>query len=486
MRDNSNDDKIILEPGYVLQNKLNVGSGLVVKNWIECIHAQLVQDWPLYQFRVKFTKSNELLIQFIKPNYINILQNTTTNSHNSQNPDINSYNSPNPGPLNVPFPPPNNALNKYMHYLASHGLCSEYKLKKRGDRWNIYEVEYINQNGSLDGTIPTYGADVNKPHIAALRQSTGDYNCLIGIGGIGSSSNKYIGGSSSSKYSGSNNNSSLKATNKTVHWYTKSSKYNSKANTTNIVNDNNMGFINNTMGFNSHSSSNPSTPIKKPIENTIKPTILPTPEHGILIHSNEEIQKKKEIRLHNSSSNDNEEGVRTMEGEQTRGRTASEDNIVRTIPSTVDSIVRTQPPRPPPITTTPSLLPILHTQQHLQNTEQNTETSKVYYLTYAFYAPWVHTSNMNVKRSMGYSNRVKAKKYSDYYHNRYSLTGNNQNTTDTIQNTTIIQNNNTTTSSNSNLDLTGSIKSDGTNLSSPQAAANRFMNGFLRDAKYNK
>ena len=29
MRDNSNDDKIILEPGYVLQNKLNVGSGLV-------------------------------------------------------------------------------------------------------------------------------------------------------------------------------------------------------------------------------------------------------------------------------------------------------------------------------------------------------------------------------------------------------------------------------------------------------------------------
>ena len=398
-----------------------------------------------------------------------------------------------------------------MHYLASHGLCSEYKLKKRGDRWNIYEVEYINQNGSLDGTIPTYGADVNKPHIAALRQSTGDYNCLIGIGGMGSSSNKYIGGSSS-KYSGSNNTSSIKATNKTVHWYTKSSKHNNNNTNTTNNNDNNMGFINNTMGFNSHSSSNPSTPIKKPIENTIKPTILPPPEHGILINSNEKILKKKEIRLHNSSSNDNEEGVRTMdeegvrtmdeegvrtmdeegvrtmdeegvrtmEEEQTRG-SEEQENIVRTIPSTVDSIIRTQPPRPPPITTTPSL------QQHLQNTEQNTEANKVYYLTYAFYAPWVHTSNMNVKRSMGYSNRVKAKKYSDYYHNRYSLTGNNQTTTDTINNTTIIQNNNTTTSSsNSNIDLTGSIKSDGTNLSSPQAAANRFMNGFLRDAKYNK
>lgn len=123
MRENKDEDKIILEPGYVLKSKLAVGSGLMVKEWTSKLHAKLVKDWPQYKFRVKFTKSNEMVIQFLKPAAV------TANGINA--------------PLNVLFPPPNNMLNKYMHTLAQHGLANEFGLKKRGDRWNIYEVSRL-------------------------------------------------------------------------------------------------------------------------------------------------------------------------------------------------------------------------------------------------------------------------------------------------------------------------------------------------------
>lgn len=99
--------------------------GLAVKKWSKTIFEKLSQDWPAYTFRVRFTKSNELLIQFEKPT--------------KQNNYVASDRNP-PPPI---FPPPNNALGKYMHHFSTHGLAGKYGLKRRGDRWNIMEMEKV-------------------------------------------------------------------------------------------------------------------------------------------------------------------------------------------------------------------------------------------------------------------------------------------------------------------------------------------------------
>lgn len=133
-------EKCVLETGFVQQQSLNaVESGLQVQQWAKQLHAQLTRDWRLYKFKIKFTKSNELLIQFLKPATVTA---TTTRVagvvpglDDPQScyvePDRRTgggmmlaggdpasqlqakvgagYNS-----LNVLFPPPNSLLTKYM------------------------------------------------------------------------------------------------------------------------------------------------------------------------------------------------------------------------------------------------------------------------------------------------------------------------------------------------------------------------------------
>jgi hypothetical protein len=110
-------DKFRCGPFHLNQRRLaSVASGLKVQEWSRKIFDQLLTDWPAYKFKVKFTESNEFIIQFESL--------STSNS--------------------IPFPPPNDALQKYMQRMATHGIASEFGLKKRGDRWNKVEYEVTN------------------------------------------------------------------------------------------------------------------------------------------------------------------------------------------------------------------------------------------------------------------------------------------------------------------------------------------------------
>ena len=122
-------EKCVLETGFVQQQSLNaMESGLQVQQWAKKLHAQLTRDWRLYKFKIKFTKSNELLVQFLKPapaTPADRARTTTTTippliepdrrtggGVSSVDPQVKAgagYNS-----LNVLFPPPNSLLTKYM------------------------------------------------------------------------------------------------------------------------------------------------------------------------------------------------------------------------------------------------------------------------------------------------------------------------------------------------------------------------------------
>jgi hypothetical protein len=92
-------------------------------------------------------------------------------------------------------------------------------------------------------------------------------------------------------------------------------------------------------------------------------------------------------------------------------------------------------PRPPRINTHPSGqggdtfpgTPMSYTEEARQQGQEgypsDNSAHKVYYLTYSFYAPWIHTNHMNVRRAVSYTNRTKAQKYGDKYHLKYSLNG---------------------------------------------------------------
>jgi uncharacterized protein involved in tolerance to divalent cations len=133
----------------------------MIKGWIHKIHSQLTKDWKDYSFKIKFTKTNELVIQFIKPSASASSNENDFERQSSTSPfpfppassTPTNQNAPPliaPLPINYPpFPPPNNALQKYMNHLASHGIVKEYGLTKRGDRWNVLEQEFIEERGTI-------------------------------------------------------------------------------------------------------------------------------------------------------------------------------------------------------------------------------------------------------------------------------------------------------------------------------------------------
>lgn len=107
------------------------------KLWATEMYKQLSKDWPQYPFKVKFTKSHEFLVMFEAPEKAS----------------------------NVEFPPPNNSLNRYMNQIANHGLAFTFKLKRRGDRWNLLEQEeppdlFISEDESVKKDVPAVGADL--------------------------------------------------------------------------------------------------------------------------------------------------------------------------------------------------------------------------------------------------------------------------------------------------------------------------------------
>eukprot|EP01039_Chlorochromonas_danica_P007112 gene7112-7864_t len=99
--------------------KLTHKRKLMIEEWSKIIFRQLEKDWKEYSFRIRFLKSQELVIQFRKPD-------KGKENENSTSPT-------------VPFPPPNNALLRYMQHLATHGVANDWQLQKRGDRWHVWE-----------------------------------------------------------------------------------------------------------------------------------------------------------------------------------------------------------------------------------------------------------------------------------------------------------------------------------------------------------
>jgi hypothetical protein len=59
--------------------------------------------------------------------------------------------------------PPEKALLRYMNNMASHGLASKLKLKRRGDRWNV--VEFIDQLQIEESSNPDPQERPQKPRI---------------------------------------------------------------------------------------------------------------------------------------------------------------------------------------------------------------------------------------------------------------------------------------------------------------------------------
>eukprot|EP00599_Poterioochromonas_sp_BG-1_P013701 CAMPEP_0173162422 /NCGR_PEP_ID=MMETSP1105-20130129/19271_1 /TAXON_ID=2985 /ORGANISM="Ochromonas sp., Strain BG-1" /LENGTH=180 /DNA_ID=CAMNT_0014082195 /DNA_START=265 /DNA_END=804 /DNA_ORIENTATION=- len=172
---------------------IGLQSGNLIKHWLQHLHELLVQDWKEYQFRIKFTKSHELLIQFLQPDpndkdkykshelLIQFLQPDPNDKEKDEplllrplptsptKPNNTSADTDNPSvkPIVKILPPlpPNNALQKYMNRLAAHGLAREFGLAKRGDRWNVLEKEFVedatfsNSPRESDGDSITYADD---------------------------------------------------------------------------------------------------------------------------------------------------------------------------------------------------------------------------------------------------------------------------------------------------------------------------------------
>lgn len=106
---------------------------LMIKSWVTKIHQQISRDWPMYSFRIRYTPTQEILIQFAYPKANGMGASTTADGAG----------------IIPPFPPPHNALNKYMHQLASHGLASQFNLAKRGDRWHVVERDWADSASTV-------------------------------------------------------------------------------------------------------------------------------------------------------------------------------------------------------------------------------------------------------------------------------------------------------------------------------------------------
>ena len=141
---------------------------------------------------------------------------------------------------------------------------------------------------------------------------------------------------------------------------------------------------------------------------------------------------------------------------------------------------------------------ILHNNNHYNNSVEPI-AQKVYYLTFSFYAPWIHTSHMNVRRAVGYSNRIKAKTFGEKYHNKYAISGNHNNNSNNYTNTGRMRLDTEDSASTVN-DTLGYSKDSArlpyqfdsfksveasSQVPTPQQAAGRFLTGFLRDQRYN-
>lgn len=434
-----------------MKKNLNVGAGLQVKEWTKQIHAKLVKDWPQYKFRVKFTKSNELVIQFLKP-------------------------EPSGSGLNVIFPPPNNMLNKYMHTLAQHGLACQFGLKKRGDRWNILEVEYVNSNGSTDGTIPTYGTDSRSPTSKSFRN--------VPTGKLRSSPTP-------SEAPNENNNSAA-------------SSHVQSLNTTG-----NNSLRNSVRDFNASSPMNEDG-LRKSVRwfsksNLDTDNVAPSPKNDT------------------TNSNANMCSSTTYDTNQRNAGTP-----IASTPRTVKFAggkINTDTPVTPPLVTEVndtaedkefSDLPIypspytnlrpnhIHTvlPPKPSSPYQNIiDPIKRFYLTYSFYAPWIHTSHMNVKRSTGFHNRLKANNFGTDYHEKYAITARPRSSTEDSSSSSLgdvhFVNGNSyvpnptshvsTANSSAGYNINDSFRSDipTTAGNSPiNVATGRFVGGVTRDMKF--
>lgn len=527
VRDNSEEDKIILEPGYVLESKLNATSGLQVKEWTQKIHTKLVKDWSQYKFRVKFTKSNELVIQFQKPTNATI----TTATATAAGGEGGAGNKASCAPLNVIFPPPNNTLNKYMHNLATHGLASTFGLKKRGDRWNIIEVEYVNSNGSKDGTIPTYGSApvTPTPFSPSLRKSRSSTGLVTpsgrtprNLGGADSGGGSAGGGSGAGSVGFGENK------HKSVRWFSRSSS----------DVDRNGGIQNVGSGSFKNDVQRDSSPFSAPpliASNSMMSSSGATPRGGIAgMAATPRNVTFASASIATAAATAAEEGTSAQIQQQPQhpsqtspvvDLSASASPLVgaaaaggrnptgAAVKSAASSSKREQL-RPPRIATYQDQ-PVPSPGggdgggdgygdfgEEGDGDGENTVTEKVYYLTYSFYAPWIHTSHMNVRRAMGYHNRLKAKAYGEKYHEKYSIsvprTRPRSGTEDSVESADVHYTNAQQAAALQPLPgnnyphgMYDSFRSDiagGNNsstASTPHLAAGRFMTGITRDQRFN-
>lgn len=114
-------------------------------DWTNKIFKVLVKDWPNLKFTVKFTKSDELLVQF--------------------EVEVNNDGSLRLGGALL------RSLGKYMTNLILHGAASDLGLRKRGDRWGQLEPLPLPSNDGRQ-TSPVAGSPAGKQE--ECNQETGE------------------------------------------------------------------------------------------------------------------------------------------------------------------------------------------------------------------------------------------------------------------------------------------------------------------------
>ena len=102
-----------------------------VPNWSRCMFTKLSEDWPQLRFKLRFTTDDEFVFSFEAPAPLDIGGDEATPS--SAGAMLKVLDS----------------LNRYMKHFAAHGLASEFRLIKRGDRWNCLEPV----GGAAAGTL---------------------------------------------------------------------------------------------------------------------------------------------------------------------------------------------------------------------------------------------------------------------------------------------------------------------------------------------
>lgn len=123
------------------QQRKEEGRGSVPE-WSRRMFFRLSEDWPQLRFTLRFTTEDEFVVSF----------DASAPLQPTQEDALAENKRPVRGAIDVL-----SSLNRYMKHFATHGLASEFRLIKRGDRWNCLELSAPHEMTSTQRLSPGKG-----------------------------------------------------------------------------------------------------------------------------------------------------------------------------------------------------------------------------------------------------------------------------------------------------------------------------------------